>query len=573
MIAPRRRKTVADAAAQAERRWLRQVGQGAPLAAAIALPLVAGSLLLPQSFALARALHRLVIERQSLREVAPWLALAAVLLLLRALLLWAAEIKAQNAAEQIKQNLRRQLMQRLLASGVLWSRARPSGALADAISTQVDLLEGYFARYLPATVSAAFLPLLFCAVLAAFNWVAALILLLTLPVIPLFMALVGWGAEAASRRQATALTRLSGLFADRVRGLLTLKLHGRAEAESQRVAAASHELAERSMKVLRIAFMSSAVLEFFAALGLAGMALYFGLSLLGFVRVGGSPTLEVALFGLLLAPEAYWPLRQMAAHYHDRAHARAAVAEIARLFDGLPSAEAAVARDADVPLHLPLDLRQGFVIRQLRIPIPGRAALCMAAGELRPGDWVALAGRSGSGKSTLLETLAGLRPFEGEVCFGGQPLGTIAQAQLRQQVLLISQRPWLAPGSVADNLRLIAPEAHEAALMHALTQVGLADWVRSLPQGLDTPLGMRGQGASGGQAQRLALARLFLSDAPVLLLDEPTAHLDAASRNALLAALADFARGRTVLLASHDPTALAWAHTRWHIDADGQVRA
>ncbi|MDO4231029.1 MAG: thiol reductant ABC exporter subunit CydD [Lautropia sp.] len=566
-----------DAELAAAAQWLRAQGRGAPVWLAIALPVLSGLLLLPQVFALARALHLLVIEDQPLSAVSNWLLLAAMLLLVRAVLAWAAEVRAQHVAEQVKCCLRDALMQRLVSSGVSWTRSRASGALADALVTQVELLEGYFARYLPAMVSAGFLPLVFCAVLAVFDWVAALILFCTLPVIPLFMALVGWGAETASRRHATALTRLSGLFADRVSGLVTLKLHGRAGAEAMRVAAASEELRVRSMKVLRIAFLSSAVLEFFAALGVAAMALYFGLGFLGFLRFGPESSLEVALFCLVMAPETYLPLRQMAATYHDRAHARAAVAEIAQLFDGLPERDgtAVVPESAAAPVAPAKGVRQepseGFRMDDLRIAIPGRATLRMAEGALRPGEWVALAGRSGSGKSTLLETLAGLRPFEGGLHWEGRALQHLPQAQLRQHVLLISQRPWLAPGSIADNLRLIAPDADDAMLMQALAAVGLDAWVRTLPQGLDTPLGMRGHGASGGQAQRLALARLFLTDVPVLLLDEPTAHLDARSRASLLQALSRFAHGRSVLLASHDPVALAWAHRRWQIDEHGQV--
>src|SRR5690606_1511095 len=254
-------------------------------------------------------------------------------------------------------------------------------------------------------------------------WIAALVLALTVPAIPLFMALVGWGAEAAGRRHATALARLSGLFADRVRGLTTLKLHGRADAEAARVAGASDEVRERTMSVLRIAFLSSAVLEFFAALGVAGLAVYFGLTFLGMLELRASAlTLEAALFCLLMAPEVYLPMRQLAAHYHDRANARAAVAEIDGLFDGLP--EVAAAPVAATPSPSPsLPASSGFSLRGLRMPVPGRGAIRLeASAGIASGEWIALTGPSGSGKSTLLETLAGLRPHEGELLFGARPL-------------------------------------------------------------------------------------------------------------------------------------------------------
>ncbi|HZX77293.1 thiol reductant ABC exporter subunit CydD [Lysobacter sp.] len=552
--------------------WMRALARQVrrPLVVATTLPVVGGVLLLPQAWALARALHMTAIDRQSLSFALPWIAMAAGLLVLRAALGWTAEHTAHQAAESAKKGVRVALFRRLLSAGVLWSRGRSSGELADALTARVEALDGYLARYLPALVSAAVLPLLYCAVLFGFDWIAALVLVLTVPAIPLFMALVGWGAEAAGRAHATALTRLSGLFADRVRGLTTLKLHGRAQAEAGRVARAGDEVRQRTMAVLRIAFLSSAVLEFFAALGVAGLAVYFGLTFLGLL--GSRPdalTLETALFCLLMAPEVYWPWRQLAAHYHDRANARAAVGEIARLFDGLPEMDSApIDPGADViGSHPP-----GFELAALHMPVPGRDAIRLTPStRIAPGDWIALQGPSGSGKSTLLETLAGLRPYEGTLCFAGMPVSQWPGAMLRQQVLLVPQRPWLSPGSLADNLRLARAEADDSALQQAMAAAGLAELLTRLPHGLSTPLGQRGLGLSGGQAQRLALARMFLSSAPVLLLDEPTAHLDDASRDQVLAQLVTFARGRTIVVATHDPVVAAIAPRCWTIDSHGEV--
>src|SRR5690606_33449925 len=261
----------------------------------------------------------------------------AALILARAALAWLGERAGARAAGAVGQGGRLGLFDRRGAHGPQWSRARVSGGLASAIVDQVEALDGFFSRYLPSAVAAAVLPVAFAVVLLPLDIVAGLLLLVTAPLIPLFMALVGWGAEAASRRHLQAFARLSGFFADRLRGLSTLKLYGRAEAEARSVAAASDAVRRRTMAVLRIAFLSSAVLEFFAALGVAGMAVYFGLTYLGFLDVRGSPlTLHVGFFCLLMAPEAYAPLRQFAAHYHDRAAARAAVSQIAAAFDGLP---------------------------------------------------------------------------------------------------------------------------------------------------------------------------------------------------------------------------------------------
>src|SRR5690606_20779202 len=274
-------------------------------------------------------------------DLAPAIGAIAGLILARAGLAWLGERAGARAAETIKQRLRLALFDRLLARGPAWSRGQVSGELASAIVDQVEALDGFFSRYLPAAVAAAVLPVAFAAVLLPVDWIAGLLLLVTAPLIPLFMALVGWGAEAASRRHLRAFARLSGFFADRLRGLSTLKLYGRAEAEAQSVALASETVRRRTMAVLRIAFLSSAVLEFFAALGVAGMAVYFGLTYLGFLDLRGSPlTLQAGFFCLLMAPEAYAPLRQFAAHYHDRAAARAAVSQVAAAFDGLPDLDA-----------------------------------------------------------------------------------------------------------------------------------------------------------------------------------------------------------------------------------------
>ncbi len=571
-------RTEADAdrrLAPAQAAWMKALAELArrPLTYAMTLPLLSGLLLLVQAWSLARALQWLVIDDRPLAAAWPWLALAAAMVLLRAVLAGGAELAGQRAAESVKQTLRDALFARLLSASVLWSRGRPSGALADALSARVEMLDGYFARYLPAMVSAAVLPLVFCVVLLGFDWIAALVLVLTVPAIPLFMALVGWGAEAAGRSHASALLRLSGLFADRVRGLTTLKLFGRADDEAARVAQASDEVRVRTLSVLKIAFLSSAVLEFFAALGVAGLAVYFGLTFLGMLDVRADVlTLEAALFCLLMAPEVYLPMRQLAAHYHDRANARAAVAEIDGLFDGLPEMAGAVvpgvAPAASVSLSSPLPLR----IDNLHMPVPGRAGVRVeGAAMLSPGARLAVIGPSGSGKSTLLETLAGLRPHDGGLWLDTQPLRDWQDPLLRSQLLLIPQRPWLMPGTLADNLQLVRADANEAEMMDALRAASLDSLVASLPLGLQTPVGARGHGLSGGQAQRLALARMFLSDAPVLLLDEPTAHLDNTTRDKVIAAITEFAQGRTLIIATHDPAVAAMADTQWRLDATGQV--
>ena len=590
-------------------RWLAAQARRvrAPLAVAAGSPLAGGILLVAQAWLLARVLDAAIVQGALRAQLAPAIGAIAALILARAVLAWLGERAGARAAEAIKQRVRLALFDRLVAHGPQWSRARVSGELASAIVDQVEALDGFFSRYLPSAVAAAVLPVAFAVVLLPLDLVAGLLLLVTAPLIPLFMALVGWGAEAASRRHLQAFARLSGFFADRLRGLSTLKLYGRAEAEARSVAAASDAVRRRTMAVLRIAFLSSAVLEFFAALGVAGMAVYFGLTYLGFLDVRDSPlTLHVGFFCLLMAPEAYAPLRQFAAHYHDRAAARAAVSQIAAAFDGLPDPAAVGAREdgrpapsasaprghvcqpphyvagcqafrgAGVrgagrsPAHLTpeTDARRSAAARTpapavgasvradaLTIYAPGRAGAVIDGARLalEPGAHVALTGPSGAGKTTLLETLCRLRAGAGLVILDGVPLAEWDEAALRERVALVGQRPYLYAGSVADNIRLGRADASDAQVREAARRACVLEFADALPQGLDTPLGSRGHGLSGGQAQRVALARLFLRDPGLVLLDEPTAHLDDAAQARVMDEILAFAQGRTLVLATHAP--------------------
>ncbi|MEP7239555.1 MAG: ATP-binding cassette domain-containing protein, partial [Devosia sp.] len=371
------------------------------------------------------------------------------------------------------------------------------------------------------------------------------------------MALAGWGAEAASRQQAEALGRLSGHFADRLRGLTALKLFGRDAAEAEGVAEASEQLRARTMRVMRIAFLSSAILEFFAALGVAGVALYVGLTFLRLVDVRGAPlTLEAGLFCLLMAPEVYQPLRLLATHYHDRAAAKAAVGEIAAQMGELPALARAPAashggaRIAAGPIGLELD--------EVGVATPdGRQVIVDASLVLKPGEHVAILGESGTGKSTLLEAIAGLRSFTGSIRLNGQALGGIDMSALRVQQAVLGQRPTIFAGTIADNIRLGRRGACDTALLVAARRAAVTDFAGEMPGGLDTPLGEGGIGLSGGEGHRVALARLYLRDPGLLLLDEPTAHLDAATEERVLDGLLDFARGRSMIVVTHSPAVAA----------------
>ncbi|MHC0510359.1 thiol reductant ABC exporter subunit CydD [Achromobacter aegrifaciens] len=556
---------------RAQSRWLMALAKTArlPLMLAGAAPLVSGALLVVQAWLLASVLDAAIVRQAPRQELLGDILAIAGLMLVRACITWAGERAGADAAERIKRHVRLSLFRRLVQKGPYWSRGQASGELASAVVDQVEALDGFFAKYLPAMAAAAMLPVAFSVVLLPMDVIAGLVLLITAPLIPLFMALVGWGAQGASRRHLRAFARLSGFFADRLRGLSTLKLYGRAEAEAESVVAASDALRQRTMSVLRIAFLSSAVLEFFAALGVAGVAVYIGLTYLGFLDLRWSPlTLQAGLFCLLMAPEVYAPLRQFAAHYHDRAAALAAVSQISLLFDGLPQAGDAATdgapgagKAAAGPGRVSKSRGPGaaLAIAGLNLDAPGRsqAVLADAGLTLAPGEHAALMGPSGIGKSSLIEAIARLRPFQGDIRIDGVPLPDWGEAALRQRVALIGQKPQLLTGSIADNIRLGRPEASDAEVQTAARRACVLEFAEPLPQGLATQLGGRGHGLSGGQAQRVALARLFLRDPGLILLDEPTAHLDEGTQARVLDAILEFSAGRTLLLATHAPAVAA----------------
>jgi len=543
-------------------RWMMALARipGPDVALACVMPVVSGGLLLVQAWSLAKVLDGVVVHATPIAQWWPTLILIAVLIIARALCLYVGERFGAKASEHIKLQLRTALFGQLAQRGPYWSRGKVSGELAAGLLEQVEALDGFFAKYLPAMITAAVLPIVFAVALMPADVVAGLLLLVTAPLIPLFMALVGWGAQAASRRHMRAMNRLSGFFADRLRGAATLKMFRREAVEAQAVANAAEGIRERTMAVLKIAFLSSAVLEFFAALGVAGMAVYFGLSFLGFIDLRSSPlTLQVALFCLIMAPEAYAPLRQFAAHYHDRATAQGAVSELARIFDGLPTMAAhrriAPARAAEVSTPIAALDPAAPALRLTQVSVcaadTNAPLLTDVHFALPSGAHVALMGASGAGKSTLLDVLARLRPHAGRIELDGIDLDRWDERRLRERMVYIGQRTYLFEGTIADNIRLAAPDADDVAVRRAADLACVSQFADSLPDGLDTRLGARGLGLSGGQAQRVALARMYLKQPQIILLDEPTAHLDEVTQAAVMQGVMQFAVGRTLVIATH----------------------
>ncbi|MBB4611466.1 thiol reductant ABC exporter subunit CydD [Sphingomonas yabuuchiae] len=422
-----------------------------------------------------------------------------------------------------------------------------SGLLASQAVDAVEALDGYVARFLPARRAAAIAPMLVLVATACASWVAAVLLAGTLLPFVAAMILAGGAAADESRRQFVALHRLSARFADRVRSLPVVLAFRAETRETEAIGAAALELAERTMRVLRVAFLSSAALEFFAALSVALVAVYCGFALLGLLPFAAPETLTLAqaFFVLALAPEFYAPMRRLAAAYHDKQAAETAADTLMPLTEPEP-----------VPL---VRVTAPLILRDVAIRYPGSDAPAVSHLSLRidAGETVALLGPSGSGKTSVLHMLLGLAPLSaGTVEAGGVPLTSLAG-----HASWAGQHPLLIAGTIRDNLTLAHPRADQLAIQRAVAAAGLGPMLAARPGGLGATLDARGSGLSGGERRRIALARALLNPAPFLLLDEPTAHLDAAAEAALIATIARAAKGRTTLIATHSP-ALAAIATR-----------
>ncbi|MFB7833068.1 thiol reductant ABC exporter subunit CydD [Streptomyces sp. NPDC056056] len=518
------------------------------LIAVVALGLVGAALVIAQAMLIAEIVVGSFQKGQSVSALTTPLLLLAGIAAARGLVSWLTELAAHRASAAVKSELRGRLLDRAAALGPGWLSGQKAGSLIALATRGVDALDDYFARYLPQLGLAVVVPVAVLARIVTEDWVSAAIIVVTLPLIPVFMILIGWYTQARMDRQWKLLSRLSGHFLDVVAGLPTLKIFGRAKAQAESIRAITSEYRRATMRTLRIAFLSSFALELLATLSVALVAVTIGMRL-----VHGELDLYTGLVILILAPEAYLPLRQVGAQFHAAAEGLAAAEEI---FDVLeePVRDGA---GSEVPESVRLEL-EGVTVRHAGRAEPSLDAMSLT---VEPGETVALVGPSGAGKSTLLDVVLGFAaPQEGgSVRVGGRPLAALDLEAWRSRIAWVPQRPYLFAGTIAENVRLARPDASDEAVREALRDAGADGFVSGLPQGLDTPLGEDGAGLSAGQRQRLALARGFLANRPVLLLDEPTAALDGETEAGVVDAVRRLAAGRTVLLVAHRPALLAVA--------------
>ena len=512
---------------------------------------VAGALLtVTQAFVLADLVTRPSQTADAPRLRGAFTVLAAVVAA-RTVLAWAGEAAAHRAASAVKSQLRRALLRRILESGPTCPATGSDGDLATLATRGTDALDGYFSRFLPTLFAAALTPPAVLIVIAVQDPLSAVIVFVTLPLVPVFGFLLGSAAARRHREQWSTLTALAGHFLDVVEGLTTLLVFRRATTQAAAIRRAADEHRRATMATLRLAFLSSAVLEFLATICVALVAVAIGLRLLS-----GHLDLRTGLLVLILTPEVYGPLRQVAAQFHASGEGLAAAGRLTQILD-----TPAPARGGG--LAVPDLTRAALRIEGLGVGY-GRTRPALDVLDLRvsPGEYLGVAGPSGSGKSTLLAVLLGFTaPSQGRVLIE-TPEGTLDLADLdpeawRSQVAWVPQRPWFAARSIAENVRIARPDASDDDLARALRAADADRFVAALPGGDAFVLGEDGAPLSAGQRQRVALARAFLRDASLVLLDEPTAHLDPDSEQVVAAAVRRLARGRTVIAVAHRPALLA----------------
>jgi ATP-binding cassette, subfamily C, bacterial CydD len=521
----------------------------AALIAAILLGFLGGVSMILQAGVISQIAARVLITGESLQAVYPLLGWLLVVILARAVLAFLADGAAGAVAGRVKQNLRQYLTERLFALGPAYVQGERSGEVSAILVDGVEALDAYFSQYLPQLVLAAAVPLAILVVVFPLDGLTGIVLLLTAPLIPLFMILIGKSGEKLTQQQWTTLSRMSAHFLDTLQGLTTLKLLGRSQERAAEIEVISERYRLATMNVLRVTFLSALALELVATISTAVVAVEIGLRLLA-GRIG----FEQGFFLLLLAPEFYLPVRMLGQRFHA---GMSGVSAAVRIFEILDERDRTAPPTKPVALvsHSPIDTTSKVLhFDHVSYTYPGRAlaAVHNISFDAAPGHQVALVGASGAGKSTIANLLLRfIEPEQGVIRLGEQDIAGISPDIWRSQVAWVPQQPFLFHTTIAENLRLARPAATLADLRQAARLALLDDWIQSLPAGYETLVGEQGARLSGGQAQRLALARAFLKDAPLLMMDEPTAHLDPEQEALLEEVTRRLCAGRRVILIAH----------------------
>jgi ATP-binding cassette, subfamily C, bacterial CydD len=540
------------------------------LVVTIGLGLAGALLILAQAGLLAHALATAAHGTGTAALAGTLLALLAVLLG-RAVVTGGGEAAALRAAAAVKSQLRRALAGHALRLGPGWLAGQPPGELAALATRGLDGLDPYFARYLPQLVLAVLVPAAVLARVLAADWISAVIIAVTLPLIPLFTVLVGWHTKASTRRQWRQLATLAGHFLDAVEGLPTLKVFGRARRQEKVIAEVTGQYRAMTMATLRVAFLSALVLELAAAVATALVAVEVGLRLLY-----GHLSYQTALLVLLLTPEAYLPLRAVASQFHASMEGAAAGGRVLDILDTRPPGPPGPGPGQ--PVHpARADARTGEIrLDDVTVTYPGRPRPALAGVQLaiRPGERVVLTGPSGAGKSTLFALLLGFaQPTTGTVRIGETSLAGVDLGSWRDQIGWVPQRPYLFAGTAAENIALGRPAASLAEIQRAAQLAGAAEFIEAWPAGYGTALGEHALRLSSGERQRIALARAFLRDAPLLLLDEPAAHLDPAGAHRIGQVIDALPADRTIIVITHGPRLGARTGREFRLDAGRLVPA
>ncbi len=492
---------------------------------------------------LSKVVNGIFLAHKTLAGVEPFLLLLLGFIVVRAVLVWLREVTAQESAIRIKSALRRQLFAHVFALGPGYHKGEATGELVATASEGIERLDAYFSRYLPQIVLSVLVPVVIVAYIFPLDWISAALLLVTGPIIPLLMFMVGSYAEKLVQGQWLALSRMSASFLDSIQGLPTLKLFGRSNAAGQKVERMSNAFGEKTLKMLRVAFLSGAVLEFMTAAAIGVVAVTLGIRL-----IDGGISFESAFLVLLLTPEFYRPLRELGVSRHAGMEGKVAAKRILEILETpLPVLANATSNKRPVnPLTLSFD--------NVTYTYPGneRPALTKINLTLAAGTRTALVGRSGAGKSTLVNLLLRFMVAQsGNITVNDIPLSELPAEVWREYIALVPQRPYLFNDTILANIRMARPTASEDDIKQAATFAGAEEFIQQLPHSYETRIGERGARLSAGQAQRIAIARAFLKDAPLLILDEPTSSLDPKSEMLIRQALEHLMQQRTVLVIAH----------------------